>query len=345
MTKAVALASITIATLLLACGGSDDTEPKRAVDARTEAIHFFPAGAPFVAFLDPSAPSRPEPAPTARSLAGVPSLAAFAGDAAGYIERAGLDLDSLTPLLTDEELEDGVHGSQAALGLQPAGRPREDVLVVIVSEQTEAMEEAVEQLAAASGLAEADGFHDARVFAKPGVALSLRDGVVVIGPDTDRLRSALRLRDADQDEQLDEGRVADVLDELPGEPPLLAYADLPGLRSDPGVAAVTLGERAWLRSLNKVAIGVTPETSGVRVEIAAEVDSEAVERGETLEVEIPIGEQQQELALGSRGARGLVSGGFAATSPFADAVVALAPFVARASVSEDELRATILSRR
>lgn len=346
MRKPVALGPLIVSALLLAaCGGSDEPEPKRAVDARTEAIHFFPSDEPFVAFLDPSAPSRPEPGPTARTLAAVPALAAFAGNAAGYVARAGIDLSPLAALLTDEEPDDGLEGSQAALGLQPVGRPSEDVLIVIVSEQTEEMEEAVEGLADSSGLEEGGGFHDARVFSTDGAALAVRDGVVVVGPDTARLRSALRLRDADQDEQLDEDEVADVLDELPGEPPLLAYADLSGLEGDPGVAAITLGEGAWLRALGAAAIGIVPGPSGVRIEIAAEVDAEAVERGETFDVEIPIGDRPQELKLASHGARRLVAGEFAPASAFHDAVVALAPFVARASVSDEELRATIVGSR
>lgn len=330
---------------LAACGGSDEPRPKRAVDARTEAIHFFPADAPFVAFLDIAAAPRAVPPASVGGLADIPALDAFAANAAAYVKRAGVDLSPLAELLTDEEPDDGLEGSQAALGLQPIGRPSADVLVVVVSEQTEEMERAAEELADSSGLAETDGFHGARFFADDGIALAIRDGVAVIGPDTARLRAALRLRDADQDEQLDEGQVADVLDELPGEAPLLAYADLHRLEGDPGIAAITLGEGAWLRALGAMAIGVVPDPSGVRIEIAAEADAEAVERGETFDVEIPIGVRPQHLRLASGGARRLVSGEFAPTSAFHDAVVALAPFVARASVIDEQLRATIVGSR
>jgi hypothetical protein len=81
------------------------------------------------------------------------------------------------------------------------------------------------------------------------------------------------------------------------------------------------------------------------MEIFAEVEHEAVDRGETLGVEIPVGEEPVEVEVAPATARRLVSGEFARTSAFHDAMVAFAPFVIRARISGDELRATITGSR
>ena len=336
----------TAAALLAGCGGSDEPEPKRAVDARTEAIHFFPGDQPFVAFLDTSGADPLDRSRAVRSLADVPALSSFIENA-GVLARSGLSLGELDELLTDDEPGDGIAASQAALGVRPHGRPSEDVLLVVVSDAPEEMEGAAAGIAAGAGLSERASFHEARVFAGARVALAVRDGVLVAGEDAAQLEAAFALRDADSDEQLDESRVDDALDNLPGDPPLLAFADTRALEgSDPGVAALALGEQAWLRALRDTAVGVFPETAGVRVEIAAKIEPEAVERGETLGVEVPVGEEPRETEISAAEARRLATGRFALTSPFRDALVGLAPLVASASLSdEDELRATILGSR
>jgi hypothetical protein len=333
------------ALLLSSCGGSGEPDPKRAVDARTEAIHFFPADEPFVAFLNTSTEDRPELRRTIRALDSVPALRAFSGNAAGYVARSGLDLLPLLALLTDEIPDDGIAASQAAIGVRPRGRPTEDVLIVLASDKPDEMEDAVEELVSGAGLGEQQEFHDARIFSTEGVALAVRDGVVVVGANSAQLQAALRLRDSDQDEQLDEGQVADLLDELDQGGPLLAYANVEGLEGDPGIAALELGRGAWLNSLRRAALSVGVGAARVEMEIFAEVEREAVERGETLGVEIPLGEEPVEAEVGSAAARRLVSGEFARASAFHDAMVAFAPFVIRASVSGDELRATVTGSR
>jgi hypothetical protein len=344
---AITLPAIVLSTALLlsSCGGSGEPEPKRAVDARTEAIHFFPADQPFVAFLNPSTEDRLELRRTVRGLGAVRALRAFSADAAGYVTRAGLELRPLLVLLTDEIPDDGIAASQAAIGLRPRGRPAEDVLIVLASDVPEEMEEAVEKLAAGAGLAELDEFHDARIFSTEEAALAVRDGVVVVAAGAAQLRDALRLRDSDQDDQLDEGQVADVLDELDQGGPLLAYANLERLEGDPAVAALELGPQAWINSLRRAALGVTVGAALVEIEIFAEVEHEAVEKGETRGIEIPLGEEPAEAAFAAQAARQLVSGKFAETSAFHDALIALAPFTVRASVSGEELRATVNASR
>jgi hypothetical protein len=337
--------ALSMALLLSSCGDSGEPDPKRAVDARTEAIHFFPTDQPFVAFLDTSTEDRLELRRTVRGFGTVRALRAFSADAAGYVTRAGLDLRPLLVLLTDEIPDDGIAASQAALGLRPRGRAGEDVLIVLASDIPEEMEEAVEKLAVDAGLAELDEFHDARIFSTEEAALAVRDGVVVVAPGPAQLRDALRLRDSDQDEQLDEGQVADVLDELDSSPPLLAYLNLEGLEGDPAVAALELGPEAWINSLRRTALGVTVGATRMEIEIFAEVEREAVEKGETRGIEIPLDEEPAEATFSPPAARRLVAGEFADTSAFHDALIALAPFSVRARVSGDELRATVDASR
>ena len=332
------LLALAAALLAPACG-SDSDEPKRAVDARTEVLHFFPADQPLVALLDTSTPDRVELARSVRAISAAPALAAFATGAAGYVERSGLELRPLGRLLTDDDPEDGIAASQAGLGLSAQGRPQ-DALIVVVSDQTEETEATVERIAADAGLAETGGFHQARVFEGEGIALAVRDGVVIVGRSTTRLRRALALRDSNQDEQLDEDQVADLLRELGGEP-LVAYANLTALeRTEPAVGAMARRGGAWIRSLRRTAIGVEPGVAQLRIEIVAEV-----EPADSPGLEVPLGEEPEELELGAPEARRLLSGRAVRAGAFGAAVSALAPLVARARLSGDELRATIVGSR
>ncbi|HZB86620.1 MAG TPA: hypothetical protein VE289_08670 [Gaiellaceae bacterium] len=335
MRKSAPLHLALIAALAIAgCGGSDD--PKRAVDARTEALHFFPADQPFVALLDTSTPDRPALGRAVRALRGAGTLEAFTGYPA-LLPGNEVELAPLAELMTDEDPDDGLADSQAAMGL--SGRTGEDVLLVLVSERTEEMEDAAEEVAQGLGLNETDGFHEARVFAGDALALAVRDGVVLLAPGIARLRAALVLRDSNQDEQLDEDQIADLLRELPAGTPLVAYANFALLEgNDPAVGLLALGERSWMRALRDTAIAVAPEPGRLRVEVFAEVESE--EAGA-----IPFGEEPQEVEVVRAKAGRLVGGNLRQPSAFRDAVVALAPFVARASLTDEEVRATVIGSR
>jgi hypothetical protein len=330
---ALALAAV---HLLAGCGGESD-EPKRAVDARTEALHFFPAEQPFVALLDTSTPERLELARTLRALQVSGTLQAFTGYP-GLLQR-GSELAPLAELMDDEDPDDGLADSQAAMGLRPGGGAGAEVLLVLVSGKTEEMEDAAEEVADALGLSETEGFHEARVFADDAQALAVRDGVVLLAPGVAPLRAALALRDSNQDEQLDEDQVADLLGELPAPPPLVAYADFARLEgSDPGVGALAVGERRWMRWLRETAIAVTPQAARLRIEVFAEVESEGVGT-------VPFGEEPRQVVVLRGEAGGLVGRKLGRPSAFRDAVLSLAPFVARASLSDEEVRATVIGSR
>jgi hypothetical protein len=327
---------LAIAALLALAGcGDDPDEPKRAVDARTEALHFFPADQPFVALLDTSTPDRLELERTVRALRGTGTLEAFTAYPA-LLPGSETELAPLAELMTDEDPDDGVADSQAAMGLSGRG---ENVLLVMVSERTEEVEDAAEEVAQALRLGETEGFHEARVFAGDALALAIRDGVVLLAPGIASLRAALALRDSDQDEQLDEDQVADLLRELPTQPPLVAYANFALLEgSDPGVGILAVGERSWMRGLRETAIAIIPEPARLRIELFAQVESEEVGT-------IPFGEEPQEVEVVRAEAGRLLGGNLGRPSAFRDAVVALAPFVARASLTDEEVRATVIGSR
>ncbi len=332
MPKAAPLASIAVSVLLLtACGGSEETEPKRAVDARTEAIHFFPADQPFLAFLDTSTQSGPEISRNLRALDDLPALNAFAAGGGAFVRESGLELGRLAPLLTDEEPEDGISASQAAYGVAPGGGGSE-TLMILVSEQVEEMEAKAEAAATAAGMTEGEEVDSARVFSDRQAALAIRDGVVVVSPDLPSLQAAIALRDADQDDQLDEDQVSAALADLPAAP-LVAYATPAALiAADPGLLEV---DSSFLSSTKEAGIAVTPGVAHLRIDVVAKVEpDEIVPAAELGDAEID--ETEARRIVGARRAAG---------NEFRDAIIALAPFAARASVSEDELRATILSPR
>jgi hypothetical protein len=93
-----------------------------------------------------------------------------------------------------------------------------------------------------------------------------------------------------------------------------------------------------MRSLRETAIAISPEAAGIRIEVFAEVEPD--EAGT-----IPLGEHPEQVEVARREARQLVDVDFPQTSAFHDAVLSLAPFLARGSVTDDELRATIVAAR
>ena len=129
-----------IAALALAgCGSSG---PKRTVDARAEALRFFPANAPLVALLDTAPEIAPERAALAAELAGFGPWESIRSSFLARLSAAGLPLGGLAALLRSEdpEPEDGLPLSQLAVGLEPGSGPAEPrVLVVLVTDQTGAM--------------------------------------------------------------------------------------------------------------------------------------------------------------------------------------------------------------
>jgi hypothetical protein len=318
------------ALAVAACGGDGD-DPKRAVDARTEALHFFAADQPFVALLDTSTPNRLALARTVRALASSPALSAFASGGGAFVGRSGLDLGRLAELLTDDDPEDGLAASQAAYGIKPSGAGSE-VLIVLVSEQVDEMESEAEAVAISAGMTEGDEIASARVFSDGQAALAVRDGVVALAPDLPALRSAIALRDADQDEQLDEDRISGVLADLPSEPPLVAYMNLAALRdTDPGLFADIL----WLlRSIDEAGIGITPGAAAMRVDIVAEIEEDGLRPGELRDDRVDEIEAHR-----------IVGGRRVAGNEFRNAILALAPFSANTVLDDDELRATVLGSR
>jgi hypothetical protein len=197
--RALVLAPIALFALALAgCGAS---EAKRSVDARTEAIRFFPVDTAFVALADPGGSDSDQLAEAQRSLTRVDALGGFAHQALGF--ASGLRLDPLRPLLKDEEPDDGIAASQVALGLEP-GPGAGEMMMVVVTDRPEDADAAVRRIAGDGGMKPAGEKDDAQLYAGGGAAIAVRDGVVVLAQNPRILRAAIALRDGDDDAQLDE---------------------------------------------------------------------------------------------------------------------------------------------
>ena len=123
------------ALALFGCGSSG---PKRTVDARAEALRFFPPDAPLVALLDTAPEIGPQRAALAAEVAGLPAWDSIRFSLLGRLSAAGLPLGGLAALLRSEdpEPEDGLPISQLAVGLTPGSGSRGPrVLVVLVTDQ------------------------------------------------------------------------------------------------------------------------------------------------------------------------------------------------------------------
>jgi hypothetical protein len=322
---AVLLAAVALlAPVAAGCGAS---AAKRSVDARTEAIRFYPVDTAFVALADPGGSDSDQLAEAQRSLTRVPALGGFAHQALGF--ESGLDLAPLRPLLKDEDPNDGIAASQIALGLEPgpaAGR----MVMVVVTDRPDETDDAARQIAQRGGMQPAGQKDDAQLYAGGGAAMAVRDGVVVLARDARTVRAAIALRDGDEDAQLDDGQVTDLIRKLPEPGEIQAYVSVAGLLDgDPGMAALARGAGDWTNALGHAAISIAPAEIGVKIYVVAEIDTSAgpPPAGEK-PVPFTITKPEVRLARASRSNTG---------AAFGLALERLAPLQGEASVNSNEL--------
>jgi hypothetical protein len=320
-----------LATALIAgCGAS---AAKRSVDARTEAIRFFPADTAFVALADPGGSDSDQLAEAQRSLTRVPALGGFAHQALGF--AAGLNLAPLRPLLKDDDPNDGIAASQVATGLEP-GHAAGKMLMVVVSDKSDETAQAVQRIAGDAGMKPAGEKDDAQLYAGRNAAMAVRDGVVLLADSPATLRAAIDLRDGNEDAQLDEGQVNGLLRKLPQPGEIEAYVSVAGLvQGDPGMAALAKGAGAWTDALGHAAISINPAAGGVKINVVAEIDTNAGTP--------PVGEEPQPFAITRpevRLARASLSN---AGSAFGLALARLAPLAGEVSVNSGDLLVVVRS--
>jgi hypothetical protein len=328
------LPALLLLTLAVAgCGGS---EAKRSVDARVEALRFFAADAPLVALLDTGAEAKDERAALGAGLAGLPVWDSLRRRVARSLEAVGMAPGRLRSVAAAAGSEAGLPGSQLAVGIGSGSRPSAPLAVLVTDEAGE-MSKLFEQAARRGGFSPAGELDNAEIYSSRDGAFALRDGVMLAAATPALLRVAIRTRDGDRGEQLDDRNVADLLEEVPEGAPLDVYANVSGLvASDPAVAELTSPPAAWLNSLRELVLAVRGTPQGLRIDAFGRLDQNPP-AGEAP----PLGEKPRQSALSRRAVAGLIAGGGAPPSSVGDLLLEAAPLEAAAKVDGDELRATL----
>jgi hypothetical protein len=328
-------ALILLSLMIAGCGGS---EAKRSVDARVEALRFFGSDAPLVALLDTGPQAEADRAALAASLRGLPIWDSLRRETPRLLHAAGIASARLRALTGTPEVEEGFAASQLAVGIGPGEtRSVSPTLTVLVTDESAEMSRIFEQAADRGRLAPAGELDDARIYTSRDGAFAVRDGVMLAAATPLRLRIAIKTRDGDRADQLDDRNVEDLLEEVPEEAPLDVYANVPGLSaSDPAVAELETPPAAWLKSLRDVVLAVSGTPQGLRIDAFGRLEGSP-----PAEESPPLGERPRQAALSRTAVTRLVAGGAARSSPLYELLVEAAPFEAAASVDGDELRATL----
>jgi hypothetical protein len=180
-------------------------------------------------------------------------------------------------------------------------------------------------------LVAAGELHEADLYFGRGGAFAVRDGVLLAGTNLREVRAALETRDGDRDEQLDDGEVDGLFDELPEGAPIHIYADFGGLIGPDRAVSGLAQDTPWLDALGKGALSVGAVGDTVELDAFARLDQESLN-----EQELPAGEEFASFSLSSETLGLLMPSDGAA--PMRGLLLAMAPIDGEASASTDELR-------
>ena len=337
MRRPALLAALGIAVLTLAgCGSSG---PKRTVDARAEALRFFPANAPLVALLETAPELAPERSAMAAELAGFGPWESIRSSFLARLSAAGLPLGGLAALVrsADPEPDDGLPLSQLAVGLEPGSGPAEPrVLVVLVTDKTGAMARLFRRSAASGPMRLVGEQDEARIYDSPQTAFAVRDGVMVAADDPASLRAAIDRRDGKDDAQLDDSEVKSLIGELPRKEPLEVYADLAQLRRDDPDAAAMARAEPWMRRLGKASASLGPRLAEPVLDLFSEIGPAPA--GDQV---LPEGEGRASFAVSAATIRRALGGAQPAAGMLGRLAISAAPLGAAVIVTGDELRAKL----
>ncbi len=320
---AIALA-LTLAAGFTACGESG---AKRAVDARAEAVSFFAQDAPVVALLRPRPPG--DLVELNRVAANLPAWRGLREMVLGPLHDAGLSAHRLLRLTRpSEEIED-IDASALALG---APRPRDLAdgreLLVLATDQPELLSRYLREGASVKRLRRAGSLDGAALYSGSDFAFAVRDGVLVSAPSVPEVRAAVRRRDGDRDERIDDGVVDSLFQNLDDTGPLLIYADLREIReSDPGLEQLN-GPAPWTAKLGPTGASARVENSVLEIE-----DFSKASGGDLSSDELPLGAKPSNFVITAQSAAVLISAG-----PVRDLLLGLVPIAGEATATSDEVR-------
>jgi hypothetical protein len=325
--RSKAAAIVMLAALATVVAGCGESTPKRAVDARTEVLHFFASDAPAVAML------RPEPVADVvaldRAAGSTPAWVALREMVVAPLRAAGLTPAQLSRLVsTKEEIAD-VQSSALALGVAtPADLAAHDPLLVLATDQSELLADLFHRAVASGRVRPAGELHDASLYRGRGHAYGVRDGVLVSAHGIADVRTAILRRDGDSDLQLDEDVVGSLFNGLRVQGPLLVYANLDDVRkADPGLRALAQ-QAPWTGTLGPTAATAEPIPGGLHVEAYSKTIG-----ADLNPADLPIGTEPSHFAISPASAASLLQPG-----PVRSLLAGLAPIVGEATATSDEVR-------
>jgi len=196
---------------------------------------------------------------------------------------------------------------------------------VLATDQADLLTSYLDHAVARGQLKRAGDLDDASLYRDPDFAFAARDGVLVCAATLAEVREALKRRDGDSDEQLDEDVVQSLFNGIPETGPLLVYAGLDRVReADPAVEALA-GSAPWTGLLGPAAATARVENGRLAIEAYAKTT------GDLTSAQPPFGPEPSQVAIS--GAAGLLDPG-----PAAELLDGLAPFTALATANSDEVR-------
>jgi hypothetical protein len=250
---------ILAAALSSGCGESD---AKRTLDAQTEALRFYGANTSRIALIYTSEEAGISSEALA-SLRSLPPWGALWLRTFRVLRSSGIPTERLDRLMRGSETIEGLPASQMAVELT---RP-EASLTVLVTDAPEEMDKLFEGADDRGSLTRKGELDDASIFESRDGAFAVRDGVMILAASTARLRQAIRTRDGDRDEQVDDGDVEALLEQLPEQPRLHVYAK-PAVDS-PG-------------PVREAMFAIRDVPNGLRIDAFARLAEGDLERGPTL---------------------------------------------------------------
>jgi hypothetical protein len=322
-TAMVALAMLIVAAPV-GCGTSG---PKRSVDARTEALRFFAVNAPVVAVL------RPQPWSAVLALndaaGSIPAWMDMREGVLGPLVAAGVSAPELAKILQAGQDVEGAEATAIALGsATPDDLAAGRALLVLSSDQSDLLAGLLRQQTQAGKLKPAGKLDEASLYRGPGAAFAVRDGVLISAARLADVRTAIERRDGDTDLQLDEDVVNSLFNDLQTQGPLLAYANLAGIRdADPGMQRLA-DQAPWTGKLGPTA-ATAYASGGVRIEEFSKTTS-----GNFTSSELPFGATPSSFKIDSSGVATLIP----APGPIRTLLTAMAPISGEATASSDEVR-------